>query len=94
MKVEFNKQVVEVYPRVVWTPFWAVTFADVKAKVGKLKVSQKSTLLLEGADIELKDVRVDGALVVKPAAGAKVGMGMEMGIGDLECNFFWKGFGC
>ena len=73
--MEFNKQVVEVYPRIVWSPFWAVTFADVKAKVGKLRVSQKSTLVLEGANIELKDVALDGALVVKPATGAKVGLG-------------------
>ena len=72
-EVEYNKQRVEVYPRIVWSPFWALTFADVKAKVEKLSVSQKSTLVLEGANITLKDVTVDGALVIKAAPGAKVG---------------------
>ena len=72
-EVEFNKQTVEVYPRIVWSPSWALTFAEVKAKVEKLKVSQKSTLVLEGANITLKDVAVDGALVIKAAPGTKVG---------------------
>eukprot|EP00271_Cylindrocystis_brebissonii_P023199 TRINITY_DN947_c0_g2_i1.p1 TRINITY_DN947_c0_g2~~TRINITY_DN947_c0_g2_i1.p1 ORF type:complete len:631 (-),score=144.25 TRINITY_DN947_c0_g2_i1:449-2341(-) len=69
---EFNKQTVEVGPRIVWSPQWAITLAEVKAKVQKLKVSQKSVLVLEGADIHVNDVTVDGALVVKAAADAKV----------------------
>lgn len=72
VSAEFNKQLLEVYPRIVWSPRWALTFSDIKAKVQKLKVSQKSTLVVDGVDVVFQDVNVDGALVVKTAPEAKV----------------------
>lgn len=49
-----------------------MTFAQIKEKVKKLSVSQKSTLVLEGEDIVLEDVTLDGALVVKAGPNSKV----------------------
>jgi len=70
--MEFNRQKVEVHPRIVWSPKWALTFADVKAKVGELSVSQKSTLIIDGSDIHFHELSLDGALQVKAAPGEKV----------------------
>eukprot|EP00850_Spirogloea_muscicola_P008836 SM000048S16548 [mRNA] locus=s48:314943:320398:- [translate_table: standard] len=70
---EFNGQKVEVWPLVVWPPQWALTFADVKAKVsGDCRLSQRSVLSLQGADITLHDLKLDGALIVRAHVGAKV----------------------
>ncbi|KAG0569063.1 hypothetical protein KC19_6G063000 [Ceratodon purpureus] len=61
----FNGQSVEVWPRVIWSPKWALTFADVcKNLSGQLQISQRSTLVLNGAHIQLEDVTVDGTLLL------------------------------
>lgn len=73
-KVEvFNGQEVEVWPRIVWSPKWALTFSDIKKKLsGVCTVSQRSTLVLEGGEICLDDVHLDGALIIHAVEGAKV----------------------
>ena len=61
--------------RVVLKPSFAVTAAEIAAKVpggDKVRVSARSTLVLDGAGIELRDVEVDGALVVRACEGAKI----------------------
>ena len=61
--------------RVVLKPSFAVTAAEIAAKVPggeKVRVSARSTLVLDGAGIELRDVEVDGALVVRACEGAKI----------------------
>ncbi|XP_024394251.1 UDP-sugar pyrophosphorylase [Physcomitrium patens] len=61
----FNGQKVDVWPRVIWSPRWALTFADVCKKLsGSLHISQRSTLILDGAQILLEDVSLDGTLVL------------------------------
>lgn len=62
---------VDLYPRVVWSPSWARTLADARAKVGTVKISASSTLLLEG-DVRLEDLDLDGALVIRARPGARV----------------------
>ncbi|CEL97994.1 unnamed protein product [Vitrella brassicaformis CCMP3155] len=59
-------------PRIVLKPSFAVSIEDMKEKLksGKINISAKSTLVLEG-DIEIKDLDLDGALVIKVAPGAK-----------------------
>jgi hypothetical protein len=49
-------------------------FCSVQAKVsqGSLLLAPKSVLLLDGPDISIKNLRVDGALVVRAVPGAKV----------------------
>ncbi|XP_019175123.1 PREDICTED: UDP-sugar pyrophosphorylase [Ipomoea nil] len=72
----FNGQEVEVWPRVVWKPKWAITFSDVKSKVsGSNSISQRSTMALKGRNIILEDLSLDGALVVDAVDNAKVKAG-------------------
>ncbi|KAI7733507.1 hypothetical protein M8C21_028775, partial [Ambrosia artemisiifolia] len=72
----FNGQEVEVWPRVVWKPKWAVTFADVKSKVsGNNFVSQKSTLVIKGSNVTIHDLSLDGALVINSVDDVEVKVG-------------------
>lgn len=72
----FNGQEVEVWPRVTWKPKWALTFADVTSKVsGSCSISQKSTLVINGSNIFLEDLSLDGALVINSVIDAEVKVG-------------------
>nr|XP_027091864.1 UDP-sugar pyrophosphorylase-like [Coffea arabica] len=69
----FNEQEVEVWPRIVWKPRWAITFAEVKSKVsGNNTVTDRSTIAIKGRDIFLEDLSLDGALLVDAVDGAEV----------------------
>lgn len=69
----FNGQKVEVWPRVVWSPKWALTFADVcKNLTGTIKISRHSSLVLDGARITLENVSIRGALTLRAFPGAEV----------------------
>lgn len=71
----FNGQEVEVWPRIVWKPKWALTFSDVKRKIGgNCSVSQKSTMVLKGRNILVEGLSLDGALVVDSIDNAEVYM--------------------
>lgn len=61
-------------PRVLLRPSFAMTLAEVREKIKGGKISGRATLVLDGKDITLENVKItDGsALVVKAAAGAKV----------------------
>ncbi|KAG5525132.1 hypothetical protein RHGRI_031715 [Rhododendron griersonianum] len=72
----FNGQEVEVWPHVTWKPKWALTFADVTSKVsGSCSISQKSTLVVNGSNIFLEDLSLDGALVINSVIDAEVKVG-------------------
>ena len=69
----FNGQEIEVWPRITWKPKWATTFKDVKSKVGgSCSISQKSTLVIKGRNIFVKDLSLDGALVIDAADDKEV----------------------
>ncbi|KAL6217056.1 hypothetical protein ACLB2K_010273 [Fragaria x ananassa] len=69
----FNGQEVEVWPRITWKPKWAVTFKEVKNKVsGSNSISQRSTLVIKGRNIFVKDLSLDGALVIDVADDKEV----------------------
>lgn len=69
----FNGQEVEVWPRVTWSPRWGLTFKDVKDKVAaKSSVSQSSTLAINGQNIVLDGLSLDGTLLVNAADDAEV----------------------
>ncbi|XP_062023611.1 UDP-sugar pyrophosphorylase [Rosa rugosa] len=69
----FNGQEIEVWPRVTWKPKWAVTFKEVKNKVsGSSSISQRSTLVIKGRNIFVKDLCLDGALVIDVADDKEV----------------------
>ncbi|KAG6542802.1 hypothetical protein Mapa_015706 [Marchantia paleacea] len=73
-KIEiYNGQEVEVWPRLVWSPKWALTFCDVKRKVkGLCQISQKSTLVLDGDNVTLENLVLDGALFIRATVGSQV----------------------
>ncbi|XP_020108870.1 UDP-sugar pyrophosphorylase isoform X2 [Ananas comosus] len=69
----FNGQEVEVWPRITWSPMWALIFADVKRKVNdKCFVSQRSTLVINGQNVFLDGLSLDGTLVVNAIDEAEV----------------------
>lgn len=69
----FNGQELEVWPRITWKPKWALTFSDVKRKVNKgCSVSQRSTMVINGQDIYLEDLSLDGAILINAVAEAEV----------------------
>ena len=69
----FNGQEVEVWSHVIWSPKWALTFADVRSKVGvSCSISQKSTLVINGRNIFVEDLSLDGALVIDSVEDAAV----------------------
>jgi len=59
-------------PRIVLGPSFATTQDDVKNKIKGGKITQRSTLVLDGPDLVLKDVHLDGALIVKADPGCHV----------------------
>ena len=62
-------------PHVVFHPNFAISFAAFKAKVPSptdVNISARSTLVVEGPDVVLEGLELDGALVIKAVAGAKV----------------------
>lgn len=69
----FNGQEVEVWPRITWKPKWALIFSDVKTKVsGSCSISQRSTVVVNGRNVFLQDLTLDGALVINSVDEAKV----------------------
>ncbi|KAM0943252.1 putative nucleotidyltransferase [Dioscorea sansibarensis] len=70
---DFNAQEVEVWPRITWSPKWAITFANVKKKLTeKCSVSQRSTMIIKGQNIVLDSLSLDGTLIVNAIDEAKV----------------------
>lgn len=62
-------------PHVIFHPNFAVGFKAFQSKVpspGSIHISQRSTLVVEGPDVVIESLDLDGALVIKAVAGAKV----------------------
>ncbi|KAJ8459269.1 hypothetical protein OPV22_032195 [Ensete ventricosum] len=69
----FNGQEVEVWPRITWSPRWGLTFSDVKRKVeAECSVSQISTLVINGQNVFLDSLSLDGTLIVNAIDEAEV----------------------
>jgi UDP-sugar pyrophosphorylase len=70
-----NDIVVPAGPRVVLHPSLACTFDEMKRRVAggdKVKITSSSSVLVVEGEVTLEDLELDGALVVKACAGAKV----------------------
>lgn len=63
---------VELVPAIALSPSFGVTSSEVAAKVRGGAISARSTLVLDGEDIIVEDLVLDGALVVHAVAGACV----------------------
>ncbi|KAK1280614.1 UDP-sugar pyrophosphorylase [Acorus gramineus] len=72
----FNGQEVEVWPRITWSPKWALTFADVRRKAScNCSVTQRSTLVIKGKNVYLDGLSLDGTLIIKSIDDAEVKVG-------------------
>ncbi|KAH8515819.1 hypothetical protein H0E87_004310 [Populus deltoides] len=79
VKEVFNGQEVEVWPRIVWKPTWGLTFADIRSKVsGSCSITQRSTMAIKGRNIFVKDLSLDGALVIDSIDEAEVCLENEL----------------
>ncbi|ONK79525.1 uncharacterized protein A4U43_C01F7240 [Asparagus officinalis] len=69
----FNGQEVEVWPRIMWKPKWALIFSDVRKKVlTGCSVSQRSTMVISGQNVFLDGLSLDGTIVINAISGAEV----------------------
>ncbi|KAK9828897.1 hypothetical protein WJX72_002655 [[Myrmecia] bisecta] len=70
----FNGLDVQFWPRVVWSPAFAATFADLKAKVNGpgVRVGSNASLVIQGRQVEVAKLDVEGALVIKAGPDAIV----------------------
>lgn len=71
----------------MWSPSFACTIQEVSKKVDceDLRVSQGSTLVLEGEGISIRGLTLRGALVIRAVSGAKVTVkGLEVENGGWE----------
>jgi len=75
-QVEYNGIGLLQSASVVWSPLFAVTLAQLRARLpgpaGAVHITQRSSLVLDGADISIVGLQLDGALVVKAVPGAVV----------------------
>ncbi|MEW5300045.1 MAG: hypothetical protein WDW36_003005 [Sanguina aurantia] len=74
----FNGLTLPMYPRVVLSPSFATVAADITAKIApaSITLSPDAVLILDGEGITIQGpVRVEGALVVRAVAGARVTIG-------------------
>jgi UDP-sugar pyrophosphorylase len=54
-------------------PSWALTWAEVRQKLkGNVKISNRSTLVIDGENITIDGLDLDGALVIRAAPGTQV----------------------
>jgi len=73
-KETFNGIDVDLEARVVWSPQWAHSLAATAARIApgaQIKISQRSTLILDG-DIILERLSLDGALTITARPGSCV----------------------
>jgi len=59
-------------PRVVLCPAFAITQKEILAKISGGKVTQRSSLVLEGEELYVKNLDLDGALVIRTGHGCHV----------------------
>lgn len=59
-------------PRIILSSNFAITQEEIVKKVSGGKISQRSSLVLDGNGISIKDMDLDGALMIKVCDGAEV----------------------
>ena len=59
-------------PRVILSSSFASTQEDIKNKIIGGQISERSTLVLDGADLVVRNLRLDGALIIKASPGCHV----------------------
>jgi UDP-sugar pyrophosphorylase len=71
--VEFGGVPFSLGPRIIMSTNWALTTADLRQKLlPEVQISSDSTLVLDGKDIVVESLELDGTLIVKACPGANV----------------------
>lgn len=70
----FNGLDVQLWPRVSWSPLFALTIADLQEKINakRLHLAHNGVLVIGGEDISIESLHVEGALVVDAVPGARL----------------------
>jgi UDP-sugar pyrophosphorylase len=63
---------VQLFPIVLLAQALTVSLASLMCRVSQVRISQRSTLVLDAADVILEGLELDGALVVRAVPGARV----------------------
>lgn len=71
---DFNGLTVDLWPRVSWSPHFAVTFADLKSKIHSesVHISKDSTLVIRGSNVTIKGLDLDGTLIAETGLHARL----------------------
>lgn len=64
----FSGLTYEFWPKVVIKPSFAISIAELEAKLQNIEVSSRSALVLEGRETTVKNLRLDGALFISKAS--------------------------
>ena len=74
LDANFNGMDVKLCPRIVWSPSFACTMQEISNKIDftDVKISQTSTLVIEGEGITIHGLELNGTLLIKAAKGVKV----------------------
>jgi UDP-sugar pyrophosphorylase len=59
-------------PRVVLSGSFASTLEELRSKIANVSISARSTLVIEGDDVHIDGLKLDGKLVIKAEPGAKI----------------------
>ena len=59
-------------PRIILCPGFAITQEEIKRKIRGGRVTDRSALVLEGEGLVVKDLDLDGALVIRTGHGCRV----------------------
>jgi len=72
--VLFNGLKLKLWPRVVLSPSFAPSFVEVAQKIRatEVEISGRSSLVIDGPDIFISTLKLDGALVIRAVPGAEV----------------------
>ena len=70
----FNGITAEVWPRIVWSPLFSCSIDDLAHKVncGQVEVSQRSVLVIQGENVFIESLKLDGALAIQADPGVRL----------------------
>lgn len=60
------------FPIVCLCPAMCTSVRDLRTRVGKVRITARSSLVIEGDDVTLEDLTLDGALTIRAVPGARV----------------------
>uniref|UniRef100_A0A061SAF4 UTP-monosaccharide-1-phosphate uridylyltransferase n=1 Tax=Tetraselmis sp. GSL018 TaxID=582737 RepID=A0A061SAF4_9CHLO len=74
VECEFNGLKLKLWPRVVLSPSFAPSFGELERKVHarEVQIEKDAVVVIDGCDIRIESLKVDGAFVLRAVPGAEV----------------------